>query len=43
MLLKMALKQSCNLAEVLEDQDSIDMADKYGIAMVFTNVRHFRH
>ncbi|HJF79544.1 MAG TPA: bifunctional phosphoribosylaminoimidazolecarboxamide formyltransferase/IMP cyclohydrolase, partial [Enterococcus cecorum] len=27
----------------IKDQDSIDMADKYGIAMVFTNVRHFRH
>ncbi|WP_462412745.1 bifunctional phosphoribosylaminoimidazolecarboxamide formyltransferase/IMP cyclohydrolase [Neobacillus sp. Marseille-QA0830] len=26
-----------------KDQDSIDMADKYGIAMVFTGVRHFKH
>jgi phosphoribosylaminoimidazolecarboxamide formyltransferase/IMP cyclohydrolase len=25
------------------DQESIDMADKYGIAMVFTGVRHFKH
>ncbi|MCR6105562.1 bifunctional phosphoribosylaminoimidazolecarboxamide formyltransferase/IMP cyclohydrolase [Salipaludibacillus agaradhaerens] len=25
------------------DQESIDMADKYGIAMVFTRVRHFKH
>lgn len=25
------------------DQDSIDMANKYGIAMVFTGVRHFKH
>lgn len=27
----------------IKDQASIDMANKYGIAMVFTNVRHFRH
>ncbi|MDH6365207.1 phosphoribosylaminoimidazolecarboxamide formyltransferase/IMP cyclohydrolase [Enterococcus sp. PF1-24] len=27
----------------IRDQESIDMADKYGIAMLFTNVRHFRH
>lgn len=27
----------------IRDQDSIDMANKYGIAMVFTGVRHFRH
>lgn len=27
----------------IKDQASIDMADKYGIAMVFTDIRHFRH
>lgn len=27
----------------LKDQDSIDAADKHGIAMVFTGIRHFRH
>lgn len=27
----------------VRDQESIDAADKYGIAMVFTGVRHFRH
>lgn len=27
----------------IRDQESIDMADKYDLAMVFTNVRHFRH
>ncbi|MFV0558536.1 MAG: bifunctional phosphoribosylaminoimidazolecarboxamide formyltransferase/IMP cyclohydrolase [Enterococcus sp.] len=27
----------------IKDPDSIAMADKYGIAMVFTGVRHFRH
>ncbi|MFC1924150.1 bifunctional phosphoribosylaminoimidazolecarboxamide formyltransferase/IMP cyclohydrolase, partial [Chloroflexota bacterium] len=27
----------------VRDQDAIDMADKYNIAMVFTGVRHFRH
>lgn len=27
----------------IKDQASIEMADKYGIAMVFTGVRHFRH
>ncbi len=26
-----------------KDQDSIDAADKHGMAMVFTGVRHFRH
>ncbi|WP_430603842.1 phosphoribosylaminoimidazolecarboxamide formyltransferase/IMP cyclohydrolase [Enterococcus sp. DIV0724b] len=27
----------------IKDQESIDMADKYGIAMIFTDIRHFRH
>lgn len=27
----------------IRDQESIDMANKYGVAMVFTGVRHFRH
>ncbi|OJG91617.1 phosphoribosylaminoimidazolecarboxamide formyltransferase/IMP cyclohydrolase [Enterococcus silesiacus] len=27
----------------IKDQESIDMADQYGIAMVFTKIRHFRH
>ncbi|MGG5358328.1 MULTISPECIES: bifunctional phosphoribosylaminoimidazolecarboxamide formyltransferase/IMP cyclohydrolase [unclassified Enterococcus] len=27
----------------IKDQDSIDMANRYGIAMIFTAVRHFRH
>ncbi|MGL5681781.1 MAG: bifunctional phosphoribosylaminoimidazolecarboxamide formyltransferase/IMP cyclohydrolase [Marinifilaceae bacterium] len=27
----------------VRDQESIDAADKYGIAMVFTNMRHFKH
>ncbi len=27
----------------IKDQASIDMANRYGVAMVFTNVRHFRH
>lgn len=27
----------------IKDQESIDMADKYGITMVFTGVRHFKH
>ncbi len=27
----------------IKDQDSIDMANKHGIAMVFTGVRHFKH
>ena len=25
------------------DQDSIDKCNQYGIAMVFTGMRHFRH
>ena len=27
----------------LKDQESIDACNKYGIAMVFTGMRHFRH
>lgn len=27
----------------IRDQESIDMADKHGVAMLFTGVRHFRH
>ena len=27
----------------IKDQESIDAANKYGIAMVFTGVRHFKH
>ncbi len=27
----------------IRDKDSIEMADKYGVAMVFTGYRHFRH
>lgn len=27
----------------IRDEDSIKMADKYGIAMVFTGIRHFKH
>lgn len=27
----------------IKDQDSIDACDKYGIAMVFTGIRHFKH
>lgn len=27
----------------IKDQDSIDAANKYGIAMVFTGMRHFKH
>ena len=27
----------------VRDQESIDMCDKYGIAMVFTGIRHFKH
>ncbi|WP_100406200.1 bifunctional phosphoribosylaminoimidazolecarboxamide formyltransferase/IMP cyclohydrolase [Bacillus solitudinis] len=27
----------------IRDQESIDMADKYGIAMVLTGLRHFKH
>jgi phosphoribosylaminoimidazolecarboxamide formyltransferase/IMP cyclohydrolase len=27
----------------LRDQDGIDCCNQYGVAMVFTGVRHFRH
>ncbi|MDU2137368.1 MAG: hypothetical protein E7E60_08830, partial [Staphylococcus warneri] len=27
----------------IKDQDSIDMANKYGITMVMTGMRHFKH
>ena len=27
----------------VRDQESIDLCNKYGIAMVFTGMRHFKH
>lgn len=27
----------------IRDQESVEAADKYGIAMIFTNMRHFKH
>lgn len=27
----------------IRDKDSIDAANRYGISMIFTNIRHFRH
>ncbi|MHC5267976.1 bifunctional phosphoribosylaminoimidazolecarboxamide formyltransferase/IMP cyclohydrolase [Enterococcus sp. LJL98] len=27
----------------IKDQESIDLADQYGVAMIFTDVRHFKH
>ena len=27
----------------IRDQDSVDVADKYGMAMVGTKMRHFKH
>ena len=27
----------------IHDQDSIDACNKYGIAMIFTGMRHFKH
>jgi phosphoribosylaminoimidazolecarboxamide formyltransferase/IMP cyclohydrolase len=27
----------------VKDQDSIDLCNKYGIAMLFTGMRHFKH
>jgi len=27
----------------MSSQESIEAADKYGLTMVFTGVRHFRH
>ena len=27
----------------IRDQESIDACNKYGIAMVFTGIRHFKH
>ena len=27
----------------VRDQESIDACDKYGIAMIFTGTRHFKH
>ena len=27
----------------VRDQESIEAADKYGLTMIFTGVRHFRH
>ena len=39
----MVLKQLFNLVVLLKIQDSIDMANKYGITMVMTGMRHFKH
>jgi len=27
----------------IRDQDAVDCCNKYGVALVFTGVRHFRH
>jgi len=27
----------------IRDQDAMDCCNKYGVALVFTGVRHFRH
>jgi len=27
----------------MSNQESIEAADKYGLTMIFTGVRHFRH
>ncbi len=27
----------------IKDQESIDMADEYGVTMIFTDLRHFKH
>jgi phosphoribosylaminoimidazolecarboxamide formyltransferase/IMP cyclohydrolase len=27
----------------IKDQESIDACNKYGIAMIFTGMRHFKH
>jgi len=27
----------------IRDQDAIDCCNKYGVSLLFTNVRHFRH
>ncbi|HQD50273.1 MAG TPA: bifunctional phosphoribosylaminoimidazolecarboxamide formyltransferase/IMP cyclohydrolase, partial [Defluviitaleaceae bacterium] len=27
----------------IRDEESIEACDKYGIAMIFTNMRHFKH
>ena len=40
---KQELQQSFNQAALSMMQDSIKKCDEYGIAMVFTGVRHFKH
>ena len=42
-LQKQGLQQLFNQAVRLKMQDSIKKANEYGIAMVFTGVRHFKH
>lgn len=27
----------------IRDKDAIDCCDKYGVSLLFTNARHFRH
>ena len=40
---KAGIKAIIQLGGSVRDQESIEAADKYGLTMVFTGVRHFRH
>lgn len=40
---KAGIKKIIQPGGSIKDQDSIDMANKYGISMVFTGMRHFKH
>ena len=39
----MVLKAIIQPGGSIKDQESIDMANKYGITMVMTGMRHFKH
>ena len=40
---KFGIKAICQPGGSMRDQESIDAANKHGIAMVFTGTRHFKH
>ena len=40
---KVGIKAIIQPGGSVRDQESIEAADKYGLTMVFTGVRHFRH
>ena len=40
---KAGIKEIIQPGGSVRDQESIEAADKHGLTMIFTGVRHFRH